>query len=170
MDAYKFKWKMKFRVKKLKGFFKLCKYEFDHKFNREGDDQFARHMIRQNLKGLVKADPEQEYLEMHGLLPEEPDEDMEPETETEPGLLRQLDFGWLIMTRMYVEETMYMLTEVKEYEDRICIKACKTVDMEATELELCLPPRGEARFVDFELDGHSVRFDSTELTLSLLSI
>lgn len=166
MDACKWKWKMKFRVKKLKGCFRLLEYNFRKKFNLEGDDGFYYHLQRELMRDLVKADPEREYLEEHGLLDEEPDEDMEPETETEPGLLRQLDFGWLIMTRMYVDETMYMLTEVKEYEDRICIKACKTVDMEATELELCLPPRGEVRFVDFELDGHSVRFDSTELTLS----
>jgi len=167
MDMYKLKWKMNFRVKKLKGFFKLCRYEFDHKFNLEGDDQFARHLIRQNLKGLVKADPEQEYLEMHGLLPDEPEPEPEPEPEKEPGLVRQLDFGWLLMTRVVVGETLYMLTEVKEYEDRICLKASKAEEWDVEEFELCLPHQAGGRYVDFELDGHPMRFDGQDITMCL---
>ena len=71
MDVYKLKWKMRFRLKKLKGFFKLCEYNFRHKHNLEGDDQFYYYLQRQLMQDLVKADPEQEYLEEHGLLPEE---------------------------------------------------------------------------------------------------
>lgn len=165
MDLYKLKWKMAFRVKKLKGFFKLCEYNFRHKFNLEGDDQFYYHLQRQLMKDLVKANPEQEYLEEHGLLPEEPESEPEPEPEKEPGLIRELGFGQLLLTRVIVGKTVYIMAEVKEYEDRIYLKVSKAVDWEVEDVELTLPPQAEERYIDFELDGLQMRFDSQEMTM-----
>ena len=157
---------MKFRIEKLKGFFKLCEYNFRHKFHLEGDDQFYYYLQRGLMRDLVKADPEYEYLAEHGLLPEEPEPEPEPEPEKEPGLIRQLDFGWLLLTRVIVGDVMYILTEVKEFEDRICLKASKATGCDVEDLELCLPNQPEEKEIKFKLDGHPMRFDKEALTMS----
>lgn len=165
MDVYKLKWKMGFRLKKLKAFFKLCEYKFRHRFHLEGDDQFYYYLQRSLMEDLVKADPEQEYLEEHGLLPEEPEPEPEPEQEQEPGLIRELGFCILMMTVLHLDNATYMVTEVKEYEDRICLRVTKVEDMEPVEYDFCLSHRAGQRYTDFAVEGQPLRFDGEALTL-----
>lgn len=165
MDFYKLKWKMKFRWKKLKGFFKLCEYKFRHRFHLEGDDQFYYHLQRQLMEDLVKADPEQEYLEEHGLLPEEPEPEAEPEPEKEPGLVRELGFGYLMFTQLSIHDVLYMVTEMKEYEDHIWLNVSRVDDFEVTTHEVCRFQTAGERYTDFTVEGVAMRFDSENLRL-----
>ena len=163
MDFYKFKWKMKFRMKKAKGFVKLCEYRLRKKFHLEGDEGFYYHLQTELMEDLVKADPEQEYLEEHGLLPEEPKPESEPEPEKEPGLIRELGFMELMFSGAEYGENTYMATELKEYEDRIFLKVSRVDNFEVHEYEFTLPRREGEPYLDVTLEGKVLRFDLKNL-------
>ena len=69
MDMDKFIFKTKFRLSKIKAFFRLCKYTFIQKFHLAPGEGFALHLITDNLRTLLRTSAEHEYLEVHGLLP-----------------------------------------------------------------------------------------------------
>ena len=183
MDVYKLKWKMRFRVKKLKGFFKLCEYNFRHKHNLEGDDQFYYYLQRQLMRDLVKADPEQEYLEEHGLLPEEEPEpevesevesEVEPDTEPvhEPGLIRTVDFLQLLSAPVNIFNTIFFGEEVKEFEDRteITVQIMEGPDGDARTEHAVAPHQEGQRYDPVTLDGEAFRWDRAEGKLRFLPV
>lgn len=164
MDIYKLKWKLDFRKKQLKGFFTLCKYIYLHKFDLEGDDQFYYHMQRQLLKDLIKASPEQEYLEEHGLLPDEPEPEPEPEPEKEPGLVRELGFMELVIYHTTLNDDLYTAVSVKEYEDQTVLEA-QIVDgktLEVREETVRMPHQAGERYDPFTLDCEAWRWDRVD--------
>ena len=169
MDFYKWKWKMGFRVRKVKACFKLTEYNLRKKLNLEGDDEFYYHLQRNLLRDLIRTPAEHEYLEEHGLLPEEPEESVEPmEEEMEPGLLRELGLGWLITSAMNIGDTTYIATEWKEYEDRASLKVAKVgEDGEPIDHSFTFPQWSGERCVDFTIDDVALCFDREELRVLL---
>lgn len=167
MDIYKLKWKMKFRLEKVGCFFKLVGYNIRHKLHLEGDDEFYYYLQRGLMRDIIHADVEEEYLAEHGLLSDPEPEEMEPE-ETEPGLVRELGFGFLLSTMVHLEDVSYMVAEMKEYEDRICLKAMKIEEMEPVEYQFCLPHKVGERYTDFTVDEQPLRFDGEALALMAL--
>ena len=168
MDFYKLKWKMKFRMKKLKGFFTLCKYNYYHKFNLEGDDQFYYYLQRNLLRDLIKTSAEQEYLGEHGLLPEEPEPEEElepePEEELEPGLIRKLDFINLMCFAFGVRNKTFCVDELKEFEDRteIVVKILEDYgEIERTESAV-VPHQEGQRYDPVTLEGENFRWDRAD--------
>lgn len=176
MGWYKLKWKMKFRVKKVKGFFTLCKYNFYHKFNLEGDDQFYYHLQRNLLRDLVKTSAEHEYLEEHGLLPEEPEpeEVLEPEPmeEPEPGLIRKFDFLDLMHFAFSIGKTTYCVEELKEFEDRteITMKLLEDYGEDERTEQAVVPHQDGARHDPFTLNGEDFRWDRVDARLRVLPV
>jgi hypothetical protein len=176
MDFYKMKFKMKFRVKKVKGFFTLCKYNFLHKFNLEGNAQFYYHLQRKLLRDLIRTTAEHEYLEEHGLLPEEPEPEEElepePEEEPEPGLIRKFDFLDLMHFSFSVGKTTYCVDELKEFEDRteITMKMLEDYgEVEWTE-QAVVPHEDGARHDPFTMNGVAFRWDRLDAKLRVLPV
>lgn len=176
MGFYKWKWKMKFRLEKLQGFFKLCKYNFYHKFNLEGDDQFYYYLQRNLLRDLVKTSAEHEYLEAHGLLPEEPEpeEELEPELEEEPepGLIRKFDFLDLMHFSFSIGTTTYVVDELKEFADRteIVMKILEDYgETERTE-QVTVPHQDGARYDPVTLNGEAFRWDRVDARLRAMPV
>ena len=166
MDFYKLKWKLKFRWKKFKGRLKLLKINYIINHNLMGEDEFYYRITRKNLQDLVKADPEQEYLEEHGLLPDEPEEEMEeplPEPEPEePGLLRKWDFYDLMTQAIAVGKTVYMVFSVKEFQDRtVLVMKIPSSDFGVEDIEETIeaPHEDGARYDAFSFDGECWRWD-----------
>ena len=176
MDFYKLKWKLQFRKKQLKGFFTLCKYNYYHKFNLEGDDQFYYHMQRQLLRDLIKARPEQEYLEEHGLLPEEPEAEPEAEPEiepaVEPGLLRSFGFFDQMCFAFSISGTTFCVEELKEFEDRteIAVKLLENYGEEERVERAAAPHEAGARYDPVTLDGETFRWDRADGRLRPLPV
>lgn len=174
MDFYKLKWKMRFRMKKVNGFFKLCKYNYLHKFNLEGDDAFYYHMQRQLMRDLIKADPEREYLIDHGLLPEEPEEEMEvePEPIPEPGLLRSFTFFDLMCFSVSIGNTTFLVNELKEFEDRteMTVKIMEGIGDEEREVHTVVPHETGARYDPVTLDGEDFRWDRADARLRAMPV
>ena len=171
MDFYKLKWKMKFRMKKLKGFFTLCKYNYYHKFNLEGDDQFYYYLQRNLLRDLVKTSAEQEYLEEHGLLPAEPEPEpeVEPEVEPtpEPGLLRSFTFFDQMCFAFGIGGTTFCVEELKEFEDRteIAVKLLENCGEDERIERAVVPHQAGERYDPVTLNGEELRWDRVDTRL-----
>ena len=159
MDIYKLKWKMKFRLKKVKSLCKLVRYQFILKFNLQNGDDFYYRMHRNLERDMLRADPEEEYLAEHGLLPEpEP----EPEEPPEPGLIREV---FLLLSTVHHEGITYVVMEMKEYEDHMFLNVSRATDEEAEGYSFDLPHKAGERYTDFVVEGQPLRFDGETLQL-----
>lgn len=163
MNWDKFVYKTKFRLLKIPSFFKLMYYNFLKKHNLEGDDAFYYHCKRKNLRAILRTSAEHDYLEYHGLLPEQEPE-QEPETETpeqEPGLIRTLTFLDMVARAINLNGSVYLATEVKEYEDRVCIafEITDTATDTSREETVCAPHETDQNYDRFSLDGLEWRWD-----------
>lgn len=162
-------WKLKFRLRQLKAFFKWKEYQWRIERGRTNDDTFYYVMQRDLMKDLALADPEQEYLEEHGLLPDEPEPEPEPEPMPEPevGLIREFGFMEIRPVHMPHTETSYFACQVKEYEDRTLLRLqiVGGEDSQVREEELTVPHVPGGRWDSFELDGENWRWDRADCAL-----
>ena len=176
MDFYKLKWKLKFRGEQIRGWFKLQKFNYIINHNLMGDDEMYYRLTRSNLQDLVKADPEQEYLEEHGLLPDEPEPEEEeplPEPEPEePGLIRRMDSFDLLYCPLCVGNAVFFVDELKEFEDRTEIAVRISEDfgnIERTDRAV-VPHQDGARYDPVTLDFEAFRWDRIDSRLRFMPL
>lgn len=166
-------WKLKFRALQVQSFFKLGYYNVLKKLRLEGDDGLYFHLQRDLMRYTLHADPEEEYLAEHGLLPD-PQPEPEPESEApapEPGLVQTLSMFELMFSAVSHGETTYMATEVKEYRDHVTLTLSRVdEDGEVTEHEITQPHRAGEPYVDFSVNDLPLRFDFQARKLHLLPL
>ncbi len=157
MDSNKATQFAKACIKKITGFFR---YHYYDRLMRKGKElhnstlyvpmhrDLAKYDMTFDLRSIFKRSPES---------CEEPEEDveiLEPETETEPGLLRELTFVSLITRSVHMNEITYLIECVKDYEDRVCIWINRVNDGEILDQkELILPRQKDDLMLFFEMDG-----------------
>lgn len=169
MDMHKFIYKSKFRLRKVSSFFKLKYYGFLKKFHLEGENSFYYHLQSQLLRDILRTSAEYEYLSNHGLLSENETEEMDlgkdAEPEKEDGLIRTLSLGEI--RPISLKDSCYIATEVKEYEDRVCISL--QISGEGTdsirEEMVCAPHEANHSYDHFCLDGLDWRWDREDCML-----
>ena len=166
MDLYKLKWKTKYRADQVVAVFKLLGYNIRHKLKLEGDESFYYHMQRDLMRYIIHSNVEEEYLMEHGLLPEEPEEVLEPEQE--PGLLREIPFIELALSPLEHGELTYVVQEAKVYEDHICLTIMKIDHWDSASYNFTMPYRKGDRYTDVVVDGLSLRFDEETRCLSVI--
>ena len=125
MDLHKLKWKMNYRVLKVKSFFCLLYFicRKDH-YIKTGDD-FYYHLKRSSFEEYIRTSAEEAYRDEFGPWPEEAPIPEEEGSEPDPDLIRAFSAMELLPHAITVGDTFYSTQEVKEYREHTVLSLQK---------------------------------------------
>lgn len=167
MDLHKLKWKMNYRVLKVKSLFKLGYYHFLKKFHLEGNDGFYYDRMRGLAESDVRTSAEDAYRDEFGPWPEEEPIPEEEVPEPDPDLIRAFSSMELLPHAITVGDTFYHTQEVKEYREHtvLSLQIMDNPDTPFREETIDVPHIDGQNYAPFVLDGMHWRWDRGDLML-----
>ena len=167
MDLHKLKWKMNYRVLKVKSFFCLLYFicRKDH-YIKTGDD-FYYHLKRSSFEEYIRTSAEEAYRDEFGPWPEEAPIPEEEGSEPDPDLIRAFSAMELLPHAITVGDTFYSTQEVKEYREHtvLSLQIMDNPDTPFREETIDVPHIDGQNYAPFELDGMHWRWDRGDLML-----